>query len=1174
MMSLFSSMVRRPRTTVLSRVIGVTCAMMFSMFACSVGAHAQVVSASLSGTVQDPTGAAVPGAQVDVLNTSTGVAAHGVTEANGRYTFPSLAPGGPYTVTVAAKGFAMTKQTGITLTVNQVAELPLTLNLGASDQTVEVHADVSLLDTESSSEGQLISNRSIVNLPLNQRNPYALIFLVPGVTGSVSNQYNSSNISVNGGRPGSTDVLIDGIPSSPPLIVPIAGFGAFPSVDAVQEFKVETNAYSPEFGRSGSGVINLITKSGTNRVHGSAYEFARNSYFDANTYFANRSHTPLPAFSRNQFGGSFGGPVVIPHLYHGKDRTFFFFSYEGLRQGTFSQTTTTVPTALQRAGDFSQTYNSSGQPVVIYDPTTTVSNGSGGYTRSPFPNNMIPSNRFDKVAVNALKYYPLPNQAGTVTGANNYFASGVSKINTDTYDAKVDEVLNDRNRMFVRYSRRNLNQPPVYIFPDAVKIAGGGSSQAQISNSLAIDYSHTTKANLVSELRYGFARTSLNIVAISAGFDPTSLGFPGYITANADHLLFPGFAPANYFTLGDSGQGAEKKSGFEIHTVGMNNTLVKGNHLLKAGFDIRFLRVNNEESGQSTGLYNFTQAITQGPNPNVATSTAGNSIASMLLGVGSSGSIVLQSRNAATFSHYFGFYAGDDWKITSRLTVNLGLRYDFDVPRTERHNRMETFDPNAPSPLRTQTGLAQLSGGPVFVGVNGLSRNQYSTRLTDISPRLGAAYQIDRNTSIRAAYGIFFGPSYRTAAGTVGNAGFSATTTYVGSADGLTPSTYISNPFPNGLNPIVGSAAGVNTGIGSDLESPLRYDNRVPYTQNYHVSLERQLPWDLLVDAAYVGSHGVHINRDNENAWNANQLSPDVLAQGTALQTKVTNPFYGIILTGPEANATIARSYLLAPFPQYTSVLLSYLTGGFVSYNSFQLKVQKRFTHDISFLASFTGQKQMDDYSGIQNVGNIQGGIQNIYNPRGERAVSSNDISRNLVISGTATLPFGHGQRFGSHWNGLTDALLGGWQVNGITTQQTGFPLAPTTQNTSQSGSNVLRPNLTGTSPVTSGGAHARITGWINPAAFSQPAAFTFGNSPRTITAVRAMGVHNVDFSVFKNFRPADKFDLQFRAEAYNILNQVQFGQPNMTLSSGQFGVVSSQANSPRQLQLAVKALF
>jgi hypothetical protein len=1135
-------------------------------------AYAQLITAALEGLVQDPSGAVVPNAKVEVVNTETNVATHLTTDAAGRFVAPSLAPGGPYTVTVETAGFKTEQRAGITLEVNQTANITITLQVGQASETVKVVADAAQLE-ETPSMGAVVDNHLVVNLPLNQRNPYALAFLAPGVTGTVGNAYNSSNIAMNGGRPGSTDVLVDGIPSSPPLVNPIQGFAVFPSVDAVQEFKVQTNMYSAEFGRSGSGIVNLIYKSGTNQIHGSAFEFLRNTDLDANQYFNNLHGVPLASLKRNQFGGSVGGPVDLPRLYHGQNKSFFFVAYESLRQSTATTATDAVPSTLQREGDFSQTTNGAGQKVIIYDPNTTVAQGTG-YVRTPFPNNVIPTSMINPVSNNIAKYYPQADTLlGGVSGANNFYLSGATIVNSDQIDSKFDENINERNRFFVRYSYKTLAQPAARFFPVADQPAEGTNSQPQVTSAAAVDYTLTKTPTFLMDFRYGFSRVFLDWTTISDGFNPTSLGFPSYIAANADHLLFPGIAVANYVTLGNAGQGQWKRSSFQSHLFSLTNTKVLSSHLIKFGTEFRLLFVNDTEAGSSTGNFSFAAALTQGPNPNTASSTAGNAFATFLLGVGS-GSLLINSKNAATKSEYDAYYFQDDWKVAHNLTINLGMRWDIDLPRTERYNAMETFTPGIASPLAGPSGISGLKGGLQFAGVDGDSRRQFQPQWSDWAPRAGFAWQAMRNMVIRGGYGVFYAPSLRSAGATIGNEGFSSSTTYTGSPNNLTPSVYISNPFPTGLNPIAGSSQGLLTGVGATFETPITGDNHVPYTQSWNFDIQRQLPQGVLIDAAYVGSHGVHLNSAGENDFQLDQLTPQALALGTKIQQSVPNPFYGLITTGPLATATVPYSYLLAPFPQYTGIEASYITGGYTLYHAFQLKVDKRFSHGLSALLSFTGQKLIDNYSIISNVGNSTGGIQNIYDRSGDKSVSSNDISKHLSIAGVYNLPFGRGQQWGMSWSPFVNAVLGGWAVNAIDTAQTGFPLSPTTANTSNSGSNALRPNNNGQDPALSGPVSKRLNGYLNAKDFSLPAAFTFGNTSRTLPNVRAPGLENIDFSLFKAFHIRERLTMQFRAEAFNLLNQVVFGTPNMTVSAAAFGTITSQSNTARQLQFALKLLF
>ncbi|MBV9082598.1 MAG: carboxypeptidase regulatory-like domain-containing protein [Acidobacteriaceae bacterium] len=502
-------------------------------------ARAQTIDASLSGTITDPAGASVPAAKVQIVNTGTNAAVAVFSNSDGSYDAPAL-PAGTYDVTVSANGFKTDRRTGVTLDVSQSARLDLHLELGSMTETVDVTATAPLLDTTTSSVGQVVDSTSIANLPLNQRNPFSLVFLAPGVTGTVSLLFNQGNISANGGRPGTEDVLIDGTPSAPPGAVPINVIGIFPSVDALQEFRVQTSNYAPEYGRSGSGIINMIFKSGTNQFHGTAFELLRNSVMDSNSFFSNRAGIPLASFKRSQFGFTLGGPVMIPKLFNGHDKMFFFGDYEGLRQRQATSTTGTVPTLLQRTGDFSQTFAQNGQKIIIYDPLTTTPSGPT-YSRSPFPGNAIPANRIDRVAGNVMKYYPLPNQPGNpITNTNNYYAAGETPLNIDQWDVKVDENLNDDNRFFVRVSRRDYENPhPVGLFPAAINVAETDTSTQVLGSGASFDYTRTDSPSFVSEVRVGFSRDLFSQVPIGYGFNTDQLGFPSYIHAMWRYPTFP-----------------------------------------------------------------------------------------------------------------------------------------------------------------------------------------------------------------------------------------------------------------------------------------------------------------------------------------------------------------------------------------------------------------------------------------------------------------------------------------------------------------------------------------------------------------------------------------------------------------------------------------------------------
>ncbi|MBI3209743.1 MAG: TonB-dependent receptor [Candidatus Solibacter usitatus] len=1116
-------------------------------------ASAQTITASLEGIVKDPTGAVIAAARVQIVNADTQVATSWNSDGVGRFLAPSLPPGS-YSVIIEAAGFKKMERSGILLQVNQAARMEITMELGAATETVSVRGEAPLLESSSAAMGQVIDNRSIVNLPLNERNSWSLVFLAPGVNGSVGDKYNNVNISINGGRPGSANLMVDGIPSATALSNPISGFTIFPSVDAVQEFKVETNTYSAEFGRSGSGVINMIYKSGTNQLRGTLFEFLRNSKLDANDFFANTAGIGLPAFKRNQFGTTVSGPVVLPKLYNGRNRSFFLFSFEGLRQSSAGNLSATVPTAQQRAGDFSRTRNAAGNQINIYDPATTTQSGTG-FTRQLFSGNVIPSSRFDPVARNVVSYYAVPNAAGAPnTGANNYLAAAANVNNIDNIDAKFDENINERHRFFVRFSRRTDDAVPPNYFPQEIAIAQGGVTIRDTFTNGAFDYTLNWNPTFLIGLRYGYGRSTENRIPRSQGFDPVQLGLPAYMR-NANAIMFPGFQPSGYFSLGNGFASQWGPAGYNTHSLGVNNMKVFSKHLFKFGTDIRVMQANVQQGANVDGGFSFDRTFTQGPNPNAATAIAGDAMASFLLGVGT-GSLTLNNRMNATTGKYVGFYAADDWKITSRLTLNIGLRYGFDFAFTERFDRMNVFDPTAASPLAAAAGLDGLKGGLSFLGSGGRGRRLTQTDLFAWDPRFGFAYQLRKRTVIRGGYGIFHAPSLRSAQSLNSNTGFSSTTQFIAAANGVSPTNFLRDPFPGGLLPVTGNAAGLLTGVGTAITAAMDGDYRIPYTQNWSANVQQQLPANILLEAGYTGNRGLHLSFGN---YNLNQLRPEQLS--SQLQQQVRNPFFGQIATGTLSTPTVPLSALSSPFPQFLNVGLQFPSGSNALYHSFQLKAEKRFSKGVSFLLSYTAQKLMDNNSIIAVVGS-NAASQNIYDRRADWSVSANDVSQLLALSYVYELPFGRGR------------LFGGWQVNGVFAAQTGLPLALSTQNTSGAGNAVLRPNNNGRSAKLDTPIESRLNKYFDTTVFSQPAPFTLGNAGRVLPDVRTHGARNMNLSLFKNVVLRERVTVQFRAEAFNLTNSPQFGRPNSNFNAAQFGVISAQANDPRQLQFGLKLLF
>lgn len=1141
--------------------------------------NAQRITASLGGIVRDSSAAVIPNARVSIANTGTQVTTKSQTNGEGRFEVSNLPPG-PYSVTVDASGFKRLVRSGLVLNVDQTAQLEIVLEVGSATETVQVNSAEPLLETQSSDIGQVIGNRSIENLPLNQRNPFSLVLLVPGVTGSVNSSFTGLQFNVNGARAGNTDVLLDGVPSAPPLDN-VAVLSIFPSVDATQEFKVQTSNFSSQFGNAAGGIINIVYKSGTNDLHGSVYDYLRNSYLDANNYFANKYGFKLPSFKRNQFGFSLGGPVYLPKLYNGRNKTFFFVDYEGLRQDTASTLTATVPTLAERQGDFSALTTSTGAPITIYDPATTQksvsASGATTYTRTAFAGNKIDPSRFDAVAANILKYYPLPNTPGAF-GKNNYFASGSAPVTINQYDIKVDEILSDRQRVSFRFSKRNPTSDYAHLFPAAIQIAQNASTGAQPAIGAGLDYTFAKSPTYIFELRAGVSHVYYNTATAADGFDPTALGFPSYLTSAAvasssTALTFPGIAPTGYLAIGSGAQQGKGTSGFLTNSFLINNTKVLTHHTLNFGGEFRILANNSNQDGTSTGAFSFGTNMTQGSNALTASSTAGDGFASYLLGLGS-GSVIHYFKIVNTTSHYFAAYIQDDWKLTNKLTLNMGLRYDLFRPRTERHNQTTFLDLDVPSPLAGATGIARLKGGLQYAGVNGNPRNTTDPNYKNFSPRFGFAYHLTNPLVIRGAFGIYFADSPNQAASTVQNTGYRATTTYFGTLDGATPNNYLSNPFPGGaFVPSTGSSAGLLTGTGGGIVAGLRRQPS-PYSENYQFGIEYQLPSNWLIGVSYVGAHGLQL----PYSPSYNQLPDSALAMGGKLLDTVPNPFQGKVqISGPLSGATVQKRYLLAPYPQFTAVNGYQDIGAISHYNSVQVRVERRFTNNATLLVAYTGGKSLDDYS----ISNSNFGSNGVYQDasiplkRDSYSLSTFDISRNLVISGVYSLPFGRGERLGHNWNRVVDAILGGYQFNGIYSAHNGTPLAFSANNVANIFNPGERPNWNGQKASLGGSVQSRFNKYFNTAAFSQPATYTLGNMSRTSGYLRNPGLQNLDISIFKQFSLTERFKAVMRGEAFNAFNTPAFSGPDTSASSSTFGGnISSQVNSPRQIQVALKILF
>ena len=1138
-----------------------------SVLALSLPAFSQTQTARVWGTVTDSTGGVIPAAVVTVTNVGTNQSKTFTADERGRFVFTDLQPG-EYEISAQVQGFKKFVRSGTVLRVNDSVEIPIQLDIGSPTEVVNVTAATPLLNTTSSALGEVVENRMILELPLNGRQTLSLVMLVPGVVPNrqienVAQPFNrAGNFSIGGARGDTNELLLDGASNT----IPEGSTGAmtavavFPSVDATLEFKVQSNSYSAEYGRTGGGVVNIVTKSGTNDLHGSLYEFLRNSVFDANLFFNNKNNIPRASFKRNQFGATVGGPVWLPKIYNGKNHSFFFFSYEGFRQRPGSTFSLTVPTPLQLSGDFSQTFNSAGRQVVIYDPQTTKYDpATKTYTRTAFAGNVIPASRINPIMKKVLGYFPAPLSNGDpYTHTNNFVLSKSINSDENKYDVRIDHQLTSKQSLLFRFSdgHRSYQRPNLY---GNVADYNGGYPTAY--KSIVVGDTYSISSKYLIDLKYSYNYLFFGQTPPTVGYDQTALGFPKYLYDGSQTNEFPRFSYTGYQGMGFSSNTQWGKQ--EGHTLMTSLSRISSSHVIKVGSDIRMGRANRFANSRGSGQFTFARDFTQGPNALTASTSAGDAIATALLGAANNSSTLNYAANPATQSFYNGFYIQDDWKISQKLTVNLGLRYDLEWPQTERYNHMSWFDRNAPSPIAAQVPSLNLKGAVTFAENAGV-RNWWNVDSNNIAPRFGLAYQIADGTVIRAGYGIFFAPHPYGVSDTIGP-GFSSSTPYVGTIDGATYVGNLADPYPNRFVAVLGAKGGPATNLGQSMSIYIP-STASPYVQQWNLDIQRKLTSTLAIDLAYSGAKGTKLTdiSQNLNQLTAAQLSPDVTAT-------TANPFYGIVTVGTLAAATVQKGQLIKAYPQYTSASLAWPSSASSIYHSMQIKLSKRFSKGFSFLTSYTKGKLIDDNSGVSSWLEPATGHQDIYNRRADRSISDQDVAQRFVTSFNYSLPLGKNAKFGHNWSPAVDVILGGWQVNGIVTFQSGIPVTLTTTNTTQSGSGVLRPNNSGGSAKLDSPS---IDKWFNTAVFTQPANYTFGNVARSLPDVRGPGVKNLDFSLFKSVKISESKFIQFRTEVFNVTNSPEFDQPDSNLQSGTFGRLLSQRNTPRQIQFGLKIVF
>lgn len=1114
---------------------------------------------SLRGNVQDQNGGAVTNATVSLTDESTGLARQSMTAASGEYVFNQLVPS-TYTIVTQAPGFKRFERKGVIVATQQQVTLDLKLEIGQVTETVEVIAGVPLVETSNASQGQVLDNQKLTDLPNIGRNPFIMSKLAANVIplgnpvyNRMEDQSGSASIAMGGGPSGTNNYILDGVPiadaSNRAIIIP--------SLEATQEVKVQTNTYDAEIGRTGGGMFNTYLKSGGNDYHGSLYGSTRQTGWDANGFYNNAAGLPLPPQYNYTWGGSFGGRVWVPKVYDGKNHTFFFLAFEGYNDTQAVSNTVYTPTALERQGNFSQTAAQSGGLQVIYNPLSTVQNAGGTYTRTAFPGNIIPANMLSTVGTNIARSLALPNTPPAYYGAPDATAPASITSHARQYVGKLDEEFTNWWRATLSYMRYYSKSPGADYF-------GGISASEQWTllrhvDATAVNSLFTITPTTVLTLRYGFNRFPNYCYNATQGFDATTLGFPASFATQQQFPTFPVIQTANIYkdSDGQGDMGTNQKYVYDFVSTNFSAGIskVQGRHSMRGGFDFRRILVNGNNFNDSSGNFSFSGVFTQS-TPTSAVKGTGADLADLLLGYPASGDGLL-SIKLQDSTNYYAFYFQDDYRVSNRLTVNLGLRWERELGIGEQNNGLVTnFNTQAANPLAAMSGTAS-PGVVAFAGVNGNPTRVGAENANKWGPRVGFAWQAPFKFTVRGGYGLFWAPQFSQGS-PLATPGYSSTTTYIATTNGnATPAGTLDNPFPGGLALPVGNTLGPLTGIGQSI-SIFDPTAKSPRVQQYSFDLQRELPGAVSLEVGYVGAHSSHLPL----TINQNVLNLSLFANGSALNQSVANPFYGHGGTGIVGNPTLQAYQVLLPYPAFGSVSFTNVDVGHSLYDSLVIKGQKRFGKGLTFFSTLTWQTNRDVATG-----------NNAFNLAAQYSLSTIDVPLRFTSAVSYELPVGKGKALLNGHRRL-DYVVGGWSVNETTVWQTGMPLAITqSQNFNSAYGYGQRPNATGVSPATSGSLQERLNNYINPAAFSQAPQFTFGNLSRTIT-LRGPGIASTDISLFKNIPIRERLKGQFRFEALNAFNTPQFANPSTSFGSGSFGKITAQTNLARELQMALRFSF
>ena len=1135
---------------------------------------AQSEQTSITGTVTDKSGAIIPEVDVSMRNEATNVLTRAKTNSAGIYFIPALPPG-TYQLSLEKDGFQAFRVDHIPMTTGLAATQNVTLQVGTLSQAVEVSATAVQLQAQSADMNAVVTSRPVAELPVLGRDPLSFAALVPGVIPTQGQQSNAGVIGrvttaqIGGGLAQQNAVLIDGAESRGTTE---SGNAYSVPVEAVSEFKLETASYDAEYGRAAGGVAILSTKSGTNALHGTAWEYLRNNNLNANSWQNNRNSIPIALFQRNVFGANIGGPIVIPHVYNGKNKTFFFFDYEGTRQGSPDQVLDTVPTQMQRNGDFSQTYDRTGKLDVIYDPSTTRPdpNNPGHYLRDAFAGNMIPANRINGISANVVKYYPLPNRVGqTAQNVNNFLETGKAVTNVDNYLARVDHSFNEKERIFGR-----VGYVPYSSFSTLTSLAFAERSiSSQPGTSALIGLTSAFTPNFYGEARISYTRLQFNTFPESAGFNASTLGFGSAFTNNILYKQFPTINVQTYNA--GSGLSVTQASPNDFGALGGQTrtlnpqdnwqaqyaiTWIKTRHTIRFGTDLQLIRLNAYNSQYSAGQFNFDRTYTQGPDPQSTTLNGGNGLASLLLGIPVAGTVT-ETNPLFLYQKYYAGFVQDDYRVTNNFTVNIGLRYEYQTPYAEKFGQLSYFDFNAIEPTTGQKGEIKL------IKPGGYQENP---NYKNFSPRLGLAWQLFPKTVIRAGAGIFYATyvGVNAAATDFGNGGFVSNLLFLGQ----------SNPLPN-TPPVGGSwnnpfSAGIqlpsrNTDFVGQAVRADQLNRPTPYLSDWTFSIQHEVTPTMLAEVAYVGSKMTHLYWNRQHDQN-----PDTQeSYGSQLLQSVPNPFYGEITSGALSAQKVQLRQLLRPYPQYQDVLIFRDPYGDMDYESMTVRVQKQYSNGLQASLGYTLSKTIANTA--QSNTWVVGPSDAMSNANYNRGVEANDVPQRLVLSYIYDFPAGYGKRFLNH--GVAATVLGGWEVSGISVFQSGRPIlitAPDQTNLYDFSSTNGRANRL-TSPLLSSGQNDNH--WFNTAAFQVAAPFTIPTDSLTQPNLRGPRRINFDFSLIKNTRFKERFNMQFRAEFYNIFNHPALlaTGPTTDITSAQFGqIVQSAPGSERNIQFGLRLVF